>query len=151
MKTLLNQTTTADAIEIFETTYTYKYIAQKLDDATIHFTNVASQLKTSDPKIITQYINDHPNDYFLDVLAICYLIENPVKCHYIEVDIINHLTLLKSNIIRAKKQLENCTKYCDENLYDSSRYILNNLEMQYSKANIQLTCIRAIINLIKHL
>ena len=151
MQTLLNYTSPLEAFEIFEQTFNEKNIGQKLDDATIHFFNTTNLLKTTDPKKIADYINESPNEYFLDILVICHLIRNPFVLVVLKQKAILFRNGIKNDLKRAQLQIEESAKYCDENLLEASKHTFSIMNKELKKAELQVTCINSIISNIKFL
>lgn len=148
MKTLLNQTTPADAYEIFTKTYDFRILAKKLDDATIPFFNAASIIQSSDSNKITEYANNIASDDFLDILAICHLKNCKGPLYLLRSEIKDYLNKLEKQIEIAKYNTENSIKWCDEDLLDAEKYALTIAQRKHTNMLQQLNCANAIISLL---
>lgn len=77
MKTLLRETTPAEAFKMFTDTFPEEILPMMLDEAFVHFTNYSSSLRSKNIEEITVYANQKQTAEFLDALAICHLFNCP--------------------------------------------------------------------------
>ena len=77
MKTLLKETTPAEAYKMFTETFPEEILPIMLDEAFVHFTNYSSSLGSKNIEEISVYANQKQTPEFLDALAVCHLFNSP--------------------------------------------------------------------------
>lgn|SRR5690606_38817799 len=148
MKTLLKETSPADAYKMFAMTFTKNDLPQQLDNAFIHFTNYCSSLRTSCITIIEVEANKRMGADYLDVLAVCRLFQSPSILVGMLSDLKNELQLHHHNIVKGKRQREILGDIFQNDLHDSITQAIKLNEAKYAIARQNIYTVEGMINLI---
>lgn len=151
METLLKSITPEEAYEMFTQTYNYKVLPKMLDDASIHFFNVASLLKTTCVNAITHYINANPNENILDVLVIAYVKDNPYVLYQLQQDFIGMKENIYKKCIHLSKEIEKDAQFKKDVFFTNLESELAVMEAKYKLIKSHLYYIQSLITLLKML
>lgn len=151
MKTLLKETTPAEAYQMFAKTFSKDQLPAMLDNAFIPFTNAGSNLRTKCIDTIAVYANQKQSANFLDVLAVCHLFKKTAVLYGLLGDLKDDLEQHEKDIHKAKHQRDIMGDIFCNDLHHAYTQTINKHQRLYNQTRDNVYKVEAMICLIKEL